>query len=110
MDDDLILSGMSAREITIRRRVHRIAEFYRHVFVYIIVIGTLWVINLWTVWSGNLPHRWYSYWAIWPTLGWGIGLLMHGLSLLPVWGFFSQDWEDRKVRELLARDAEQDSK
>jgi energy-coupling factor transporter transmembrane protein EcfT len=110
MDDELIHSGMTAREITIRRRVHRIAEFYRHVFVYIIVMGALWVINLWLVWGGTLPQKWLSYWAIWPTVGWGIGLLTHGISVLPVWAFFTQDWEDKKVRELLARDAEQDGK
>ena len=42
MDDELILPGMSEREIAIRRRVHRLAEFYRHVFVYVIVNLTLW--------------------------------------------------------------------
>ena len=49
----------------------------------------------------------YWYWAIWPTLGWGIGLLSHGLSVLPMWSFFSQDWEDKKVRELLANEPSQ---
>ena len=108
MDDELNLPGMSERELNIRRRVHRLAEFYRHASVYIIVIGGLWCFNLWSVWNvwdGTLPHKWYSYWAIWPTLGWGIGLVTHGLSVLPVWSFFSQDWEDKKVRELLAKDA-----
>ena len=107
MDDELILPGMSERELNIRRRVHRLAEFYRHVFVYIAVISVLWFINVWTVWGGTLPNKWYSYWAIWPTLGWGIGLLTHGLSVLPVWSFFSQDWEDKKVRDLLAKEASQ---
>jgi hypothetical protein len=104
MDDDLILRGMTERERSIRRRVHRVAEFYRHVFVYVIVIGAIWCINLWGVWNGASPRKWYAYWAIWPTFGWGIGLLTHGLSVLPMWGFFSQDWEDKKVKELLARD------
>ena len=47
MDDELILPGMSEREIAIRRRVHRLAEFYRHVFVYVIVNLTLWGANVW---------------------------------------------------------------
>jgi hypothetical protein len=110
MDDELLLPGMTERERNIRRRVHRVAEFYRHVFVYVIVISAIWCINLWSVWSGNVPRKWYRYWAIWPTLGWGIGLLSHGLSVLPMWGFFSQDWEDKKVKELLARDDERAAK
>jgi hypothetical protein len=106
MDDQLILPGMTERERSIRRRVHCIAEFYRHVFVYVIIMSALWAVNLWTVWDGTLSHKWYSYWAIWPTLGWGIGLITHGLSVLPVWNYFSQDWEDKKVKELLAREAD----
>ena len=110
MDDELMLPGMTERELGIRRRVHRLAEFYRHMFVYVIVIGASWAFNVWTVWNGPSVHKWYAYWAIWPTLGWGIGLITHGLSVLPVWSFCSQDWEDRKVKELLARDDDRAAK
>lgn len=105
MDDELKFPGMSERERTIRRRVHRIAEFYRHAFVYVLVISALWAINASMYWQdGGLPTRWYAWWAIWPTFGWGIGLLTHGLSVLPFWNFFSQDWEDKKVKEYMERD------
>lgn len=107
MDDELMLPGMTERELAIRRRVHRLAEFYRHASVYIIVITALWCFSIWSVWDGTLPNKWYAYWAIWPTVGWGIGLITHGLSVLPVWSFFSQDWEDKKVKELLTKEANQ---
>jgi len=107
MDDDLIIRGMSKRELAIRRRVHRLAEFYQHLSIYVLVIGALWALNLWQVWDGSLSKKWYAYWAVWPAFGWGIGVLCHGLAVLPVWRFFSEDWEDRKVQELLARDAAQ---
>lgn len=107
MDDELMLPGMTERELGIRRRVHRLAEFYRHASVYIIVITALWCFSIWSVWDGTLPNKWYAYWAIWPTVGWGIGLITHGLSVLPVWSFFSQDWEDKKVKELLTKEANQ---
>ena len=55
MDDELILPGMSEREIAIRRRVHRLAEFYRHVFVYVIVNTCLWGLNLWMLWGSTAP-------------------------------------------------------
>ena len=34
-----------------------------------------------------------------------IGLLMHGLSVLPFWSYFSQEWEEKKVKALMERDA-----
>jgi hypothetical protein len=101
MDDELILPGMSSREIAIRRRVHRLAEFYRHVFIYLIVNAALWIVNAWMLWGTPAASKWYAYWAIWPTFWWGVGVLAHGLSVLPKWGFLSQEWEDRKVRQLM---------
>jgi hypothetical protein len=95
--------GTPEREIAIRRQVHRIAEFYRHVLVYVMVIGLLWMVNAYTIYHSAQSGKWFLWWAIWPTLGWGIGLLAHGITVLPVWSFFSQEWEDRKVKELMAR-------
>ena len=103
-DDEFYAPGTPDREISIRRRVHRIAEFYRHLLVYAIVIGLLWALNALTVFQSTKELKWYFWWAMWPTLGWGIGLLAHAISVLPMWGLFSQDWEDRKVKELLERE------
>ena len=105
MDDELFLPGISERERAIRQRVHRLAEFYQHLSIYALVIGGLWIANLVQVWDSGLPKRVFSYWALWPALGWGIGVVVHGISVLPIWNFFSLDWEHRKVQELLARDA-----
>jgi len=90
--------------------VHRLADFYRHLFVYLLVNGALWGVNFWQV--SQMPGKVnpWIWWAIWPTVGWGIGVVAHGLSVLPWLGFFSQDWEDRKVKEMMARDADQAAK
>lgn len=48
--------------------------FYTHAFVYVVVITGL---SLLAVSQGKA-------WAAWPALGWGFGLLMHGLG---VFGF-----------------------
>ena len=100
----ILPANASEREISIRRRIHSVAEFYRHVFVYVAVIGIIWCINIFILWNGALPGKWWAYWAIWPTLGWGIGLVVHGLSVLPFASVFSQDWEEKKVKQLLAED------
>ena len=104
MDDELILPGMTERVLNIRRRVHRLAEFYRHAIVYMIVNGGFWAVNAWVVLESASAAKWYTWWALWPTLGWGIGLVTHGLAVLPFWSFFSQDWEDKKVKQLMERD------
>jgi hypothetical protein len=107
MNEAGIPVGATEREISIRRRVHRFAEFYQHLFVFVIVIGLLWLLNAFVVYNEARTIKWSSWWAVWPTFGWGIGLLVHGLTLLPLGGFFSQDWEDRKVKELMSREPRQ---
>jgi 2TM domain len=103
-DDELILPGMTEREIAIRRRVHRLADFYRHLFVYVLVNAGLWVFNAWTISQMSGKANAWMWWAVWPTLWWGVGILIHGLSVLQWLSFFSQDWEDKKVKELMERD------
>jgi len=48
-------------------------EFYRHLAVYVAVNLLLVVINL-------VTSRGY-FWAIWPLLGWGIGIAIHALRV-----------------------------
>jgi len=52
--------------------------FYRHLAVYVVVNLLLVGINLVT------PHD--SFWAIWPLLGWGIGIAFHALRAFAVDG------------------------
>jgi hypothetical protein len=111
------LPGTPKREIAIRRRVHRIAEFYRHAMVYVIVTGLLWLFNAFQIYKSTQPGfnvfliydalqqaKWYSWWAIWSTLGWGIGVIAHGITALPAWELFSEEWEDKKTREIMERE------
>jgi hypothetical protein len=90
-------------EARIRRRVHALAEFFRNLTAYFIVIGGLWVIG-WLTGGVRFETPIWMMWPIFPTLGWGLGLLCHGLSVFT--GIFSLDgeWQERKVREYLARE------
>ena len=56
-----------------RQRVKARLGFYRHAFIYVAVISGL----------SLLAFSQGKTWAVWPALGWGIGLLAHGLG---VWG------------------------
>lgn len=78
-----------------RKRVKDIRSFYVSATMYCVVIPGLWAINL--IGGGKL-------WAHWATIGWGIGLTAHGLSVFAGRSFFGSDWEEKKVDEIMARE------
>ena len=80
-----------------RRHARSLRGFYTHALVYVIVNTGLILINLTAT-----PGKW---WFGWTTLGWGIGLLAHGLSVFAFRGWLGRDWEERKIREYLDRGA-----
>jgi hypothetical protein len=77
-----------------RKRVREERDFYSHLASYLVVNLFLVSLNLWT--GGG-------FWAIWPLLGWGIGLVSHAVSVYGLFGIGSKEWEERKVRELVMR-------
>jgi hypothetical protein len=80
----------------VRRRVREIRGFYVHVAVFVTVNFLLHLINFVAT-----PK---VYWAFWPLVGWGIGLLAHGLAAYRWMPFLGKDWEERKIRELMDKD------
>jgi hypothetical protein len=79
-----------------RRRVREIRGFYVHVAVFVAVNFLVHLINFVAT-----PK---VYWAFWPLVGWGIGLLAHGLAAYRWMPFLGKDWEERKIRELMDKD------
>ena len=55
-----------------KKRVEDRMGFYIHLTVYLVVNTFLVILNL--TFTKNY------FWAIWPMLGWGIGLIIHALS------------------------------
>ena len=82
-------------EARARKLVQAMRGFYVNATMYSIVIPIVWIINL------NLPG---PIWANWPTLGWGIGLTIHGMQTFADRSFFGAEWEEKKVEELMARE------
>ena len=78
-----------------RRHAQNVRGFYRHALVYILVNTGLMALNHFAT-----PARlWYG----WATLGWGIGLAVHGVSVFAFRGWLGPQWEERKIREYLER-------
>lgn len=80
-------------EQKVREEVEEIKGFYIHLGVYALINLFLIVLNLITS-----P---VYFWAIWPLLGWGVGLGAHAVATFGLFGIGSKDWEERKVRELM---------
>lgn len=78
-----------------KERVECIKGFYTHAMVYAIVIPVLAYLNYVTT---SFP------WIVFPALGWGIGLLGHGMQAFGYMPFLGKDWEERKIREIMNSD------
>jgi hypothetical protein len=80
-----------------RKRVKKVRDFYGHVMIYLLVNTLLVIIDLAD--SGTGDDRLLGLdWAYFPLIGWGIFLLIDGLSTFRVGRlFFGADWEQRKL-------------
>jgi transcriptional regulator with XRE-family HTH domain len=87
--------SVNADEEAAFRHVRKIRGFYGHVFRYIVIIGALAIFNL-----IKTPDR---MWVIWPALGWGLGLMFHGMRVFGTMPFMNADWEKRQVEKYLGR-------
>ena len=75
--------------------VRDLKGFYTHLGSYITTVILLFVIN-YIVTPGYI-------WAWWAAMGWGIGVISHGLSVFEVFNFYGPDWEKRQVEKRLGR-------
>ncbi len=78
-----------------RSRVQQLRAFYTHLATFLVINVFLVVLNLITS-----PD---TLWFYWVTLGWGVGLVIHGLQVFGAWTIFGKDWEERKIRQYMER-------
>jgi len=76
-------------------RVRKIKGFYIHLFQFAAVIAVLAAINV----MSNPRYLWVG----WVALGWGSGVLVHGLKVFDRVPFFTAAWEKRRVEQYLGR-------
>ena len=96
---DALRSGAIARFSPIMEQVIEhvkdIKDFYTHLINYGVVILGLFILNYFT----NPEY----IWAWWVAMGWGIGVLSHGLSVFEVYSFFGADWEKKQIEKRLGK-------
>jgi len=76
-----------------KKRTDDIIGFFIHALVYVIVNAGIWGIDLAT--GGGIE------WAYWTTIGWGIGLAIHGAVLLVELKIFGADWRQRQIEKYV---------
>ena len=86
------LTEAERRERAIRR-VAAIKGFYIHLAVYLVVIAGLIIVDALT---GS------NWWVQWVIFGWGIGVAAHALAVFGRASKYVSDWEDRKIKQLMA--------
>ena len=83
------------RYVRAKEKVEKIKGFYSNLISYIVIIPVLAYINYRTT---DFP------WVIFPILGWGFGVVAHGMEAYGYSPFVGKNWEERKIREFMNKD------
>jgi len=87
--------------IRAKRRVKSIKGFYVHLSVYLIVNLFLFLSSVIANGDWNNFWEWQSYST---AFFWGIGLAFHAFKVFGLFGILGNDWEERKIKELMDKD------
>lgn len=79
-----------------KRKVRRIKGFYIHALVYLLV-------NLLIIFSNGFAEKngFADMDSYYTAILWGFGLLAHGLTVFGPQMILGDDWEERKIREMM---------
>jgi len=91
----------TSTDAQLRELAHKRVEFRRHLLTYFVTNAVLWIIWL-------VTGQGYA-WPIWPTAGWGIGVLFHYMFEYRFSGLLSEEEEYKKLKEeVQEREQEQE--
>ena len=83
------------------KRVKKIKGFYTHAIVYVFVNIMIVFLNVKNLDPGETYFQFKNFMT---AFFWGIGLLAHGLSVfVPNW-IMGQNWEERKIKEIMEKE------
>jgi hypothetical protein len=84
------------RYVKAQKRVEDLKGFYGNLTSYVVVNTGLLIFNLLT----SPQNLWFFY----PLLGWGIGVAIHAMSVFNYMPFLNQNWEEKKIQELMNKE------
>jgi len=83
------------------KRVKRIKGFYSHLLVYIVINIMIIIVNVQSLDKGE---TYISLKNFSTALFWGIGLAAHGLSVFGPNIVLGENWEEKKIKELMEKE------
>ncbi|WP_374551135.1 2TM domain-containing protein [Flavobacterium sp.] len=83
------------------KRVKRIKGFYSHLLVYLVVNTMIIIVNIQHLDAGESI---FSFKNFSTAFFWGIGLVAHGLSVFLPSMILGNDWEERKIKEIMDKE------
>ncbi|GGD28491.1 2TM domain-containing protein [Flavobacterium orientale] len=83
------------------KRVQKIKGFYSHLIIYVVVNIMIIIVNIQDLEPGE---SYFKYENFFTAFFWGIGLVAHAFSVfVPQW-ILGNNWEERKIRELMEKE------
>ncbi len=89
------MENETAKYLRAKKRAKELKGFYSHFLTFVVINIFMIAVNLFT----NPNELWFY----WPLFGWGLGLFWHFCGVF-VFNKFGQDWEDRKIKELMDKE------
>ncbi len=87
-----------------RRYVQQLQAFYVHAGVFVGGMLIILLVNLATNAAAGITREWSAWWSAWALLGWGSGIVVHGLVVrLNRPARSSSSWMQQRVDTELAR-------
>lgn len=84
-----------------QKRVKKIKGFYTHAIVYVVINFMIVILNIQGLVKGESYFKLENFFT---AFFWGIGLAAHGLSTFGGEIFFGNDWEEKKIKEIMEKE------
>lgn len=90
-----------------QRRVQKLKSFYKHLSIYCIINCFIIYFNIKNLHDGESYFQFKNFLT---AFFWGIGLFSHAVKVFAPNIFLGEDWEARKIKELMSKDQTQSQK
>ncbi|MBF0695241.1 MAG: 2TM domain-containing protein [Flavobacterium sp.] len=81
-----------------KKRVRALSGFYKHLAAYVIVNAILLLIKYYDLGAGESMLTFSNFSTV---IFWGIGLFFHGVGIFGSKLVFGNQWEERKIAEIM---------
>lgn len=89
------------------KRVKRVKGFYTHAIVYVVINIMIIIANLQDLNPGESYFQIHNFFT---AFFWGLGLLAHGLSVFLPNFILGNNWEEKKIKELMEKEKNNQNK